>query len=81
MLIRKRVVSLLCAALMLMTMVYIACPTKTYAADYDQQLEEARKEQAELDTNIFRVVVSCADANDLLIFFFGNELHFEQHFQ
>lgn len=52
MLIRKRVVSLLCAALMLMTMVYIACPTKTYAADYDQQLEEARKEQAELEKKI-----------------------------
>ena len=52
MLIRKRVVSLLCAALMLMTMVYIACPTKTYAADYDQQLEEARKDQAELEKKI-----------------------------
>ena len=52
MLIRKRMVSLLCAALMLMTMVYIACPTKTYAADYDQQLEEARKEQAELEKKI-----------------------------
>ena len=52
MLIHKRVVSLLCAALMLMTMVYIACPTKTYAADYDQQLEEARKEQAELEKKI-----------------------------
>lgn len=52
MLIRKRVVSLLCAALMLMTMVYIACPTKTYAADYDQQLEEARREQAELEKKI-----------------------------
>ena len=52
MLIRKRVVSLLCAALMLMTMVYIACPAKTYAADYDQQLEEARKEQAELEKEI-----------------------------
>ena len=52
MLIRKRVVSLLCAALMLMTMVYIACPVKTYAADYDQQLEEARKEQAELEKEI-----------------------------
>ena len=52
MLMRKRLASLLCAALMLMTMVYIACPAKTYAADYDQQLEEARKEQAELEKEI-----------------------------
>lgn len=52
MLIRKRVVSLLCAALMLMTMVYIACPAKTYAASYTEQLEEARKEQAKLEKEI-----------------------------
>lgn len=52
MLMRKRLASLLCAILMLMTMVYIACPAKTYAADYDQQLEEARKEQAELEKKI-----------------------------
>lgn len=50
--IRKRVISLLCAGLMLVTAVCFVRPAATYAADLDEQLEEARKEQAALEKEI-----------------------------
>lgn len=50
--IRKRVVSLLCAALMILTSVYIARPGKVYADDLTEQLQEAREEQAALEKEI-----------------------------
>lgn len=50
--IRKRVVSLLCAAMMILTSVYIAGPCKAYADDLTEQLQAAREEQAALEKEI-----------------------------
>lgn len=61
--IRKRVVSLLCAVLMLVTAVCFVRPTATYAADLNEQLEEARKEQAALEKEIESIQ---ADKNKVL---------------
>lgn len=61
--IRKRVVSMLCAAFLLMTVMGYACPTKTYAASLSEQLEDARAEQAELEKEIQKIQ---ADKNKVL---------------
>lgn len=50
--IRRRVVSLLCAVMMLFTSVYIARPSKAYADDLNEQLQAAREEQAALEKEI-----------------------------
>lgn len=50
--IRRRVVSLLCAALMILTSVYMACLVKAYADDLTEQLQAAREEQATLEKEI-----------------------------
>lgn len=50
--IHKKVISLLCAAAMIATMLCVACPSTAYAETLSEQLESARQEQAELEKEI-----------------------------
>lgn len=61
--IRKRVVSLCCTILLLMTMVCMAQPVKSQAASLSEQLQEARNEQAALKKEIEAIQ---ADKNKVL---------------
>ena len=61
--IRKRAVSLLCAAAMLVTMICLCCPTVTYAETLSEQLDAARQEQKDLEKEIESIQ---ADKNKVL---------------
>lgn len=49
---KKRVMSLLCAILMLMTLCCVVQPARAYATDYDQELQAAREEKEALQKEI-----------------------------